>query len=192
MQQNKYIEHAIPYEGWKLFEDKINQQCTAEKSLGGNKICRVVLNAHREISYEGYWPGRPQKPPQILITGSCIYSDCWRLQFEPYIPGISPPRPFILGLTHDRKRIHQYLTRKRRLIRHIDVPLQSCVYQDKLLSWQVNCVSEFPDVERLFYRLPVSIHHTFIDEIEEALSTRLPVLHKLLDEYTGMLKNKTS
>lgn len=182
----------IPYEGWKLFEDKINYRCIAEKSIGSDDgICRVILKAHGDISYEGYWPSRPQYPPRILITGSCIYSDCWRLQFEPHIPGTTPPRPFILGLPHDRDRIRKYLTRKNRRISYVDVPMETCLYQDKLLSWQVNCVAEEgPDIEKILYHLPVSIYHAFIDEIEVALGEKLPLLHGLLDEYTDMLKGK--
>nr|VFJ52501.1 MAG: hypothetical protein BECKFM1743C_GA0114222_101097 [Candidatus Kentron sp. FM]VFJ58359.1 MAG: hypothetical protein BECKFM1743A_GA0114220_102133 [Candidatus Kentron sp. FM]VFK09418.1 MAG: hypothetical protein BECKFM1743B_GA0114221_101047 [Candidatus Kentron sp. FM] len=191
MQQQKHHEPIVLYEGWKLFEDKINRRCVAEKSIGSDdEICQVVLKANRDIPYEGYWPGRSLDPPRILITGSCIYSDCWRIQFESHTPKTTPPRPFILGLAHDRERIKKYL-KKKRPISYVDVPIQTCVYQDKLLSWQANCVAEEgPDVERLLYHLPVSIYHTFIDEIEVVLGAKLPMLHELLDEYTDMLKKK--
>nr|VFK66353.1 MAG: hypothetical protein BECKUNK1418G_GA0071005_10894 [Candidatus Kentron sp. UNK]VFK71987.1 MAG: hypothetical protein BECKUNK1418H_GA0071006_10904 [Candidatus Kentron sp. UNK] len=185
------MSSSISYEGWKLFEEKINDRCIAEKVIGQDgDTCRVVLEPHQHISYEGYWPHRPRVRPRILLTGSCIYSDCWRLQFDAHTPGETPPRPFILGLPHDRKRIITYLTRKRRAISHVDVPLRTCAYQELLLSWQVSCVAEMPDIEKLLYHLPVSIYHTFIHEIESVLEEKLPVLHELLDEYGEMLKKK--
>ena len=77
------------------------------------------------------------------------------------------------------------------MIRHVDVPIETCAYQDRLLSWQVGCVAEEgSDIEKILYHLPVSIYHGFIHELELALGAELPLLHGLLDGYGDMLRRK--
>lgn len=183
---------SFNYEGWTISEDKLNEKCVAEKVLVvGEAPCKIELAANKKIAYEGYWPQCPETLPSVVITGSCIYSDCWRIQFEAYAPGEKAPRPFILGLAHDRERICHHITHNRK-ISHIDVPIQTCEYQDILLAWQVSCAAETPDIEKLIYHLPISIYHNFINEIETALEKQLPILHTMLDEYGCMLKKKVA
>lgn len=169
------------YLGWKISPTDYDQ-CIATRTLpeGGEVECRCVR--HHFVAYEGIWPGSLPSSPRLVMTGMCVYSDCWRGQLAPHTPGESPPRPFAIGLALDRLRLLDYLARGRPLL-NIEIPRAPCDYQHRLLTWQRECLAEWPSVEEVRYHLPLGIYHRFICEIEDALGHSLPDMHGHLDSY---------
>ena len=184
--------NQFKYEGWDVHEDDHTKTCKATKSLiGREEPLELSLEVcHGPIAYQGSWPREvPSTWPKTILTGSCIYSDCWKVQFASHSPKQAPPRALILGLERDREKIRKYLERGRAIV-HVDVPTKLCGYQEKLLAWQVASVAEMPNVETVRYHLPVSVYHSFIDDFEKASSKQLHFMHLMLDDYADMYKQR--
>lgn len=189
MVNSKKLHHF--YEGWKLHEDALGEQCIAERTITGHKeLYRIHLKKHHKVAYEGYWPTKPDFEPEMVITGACIYSDSWNIQFSGHHSNAELPRPYVIGLPNDRNRIRHFITKKKRPILHIDIPTVTSLYQDILIKWQAHTLADMKSVKKLQYHIPVSIYHGFITEIEHSLDKSLDILHQMLDSYTAILKNK--
>lgn len=176
----------VGYEGWRLRQHPA--RCVATRTLPAGGRIRIPLAVRRSVAYEGLWGGPLPDEPRAVLTGACIYSDCWRARVSAHRADARPPRPFVLGLRHDRARLLSYLNRGRRL-EAVETPSSACIYQRRLFRWQAECISAWPSVEIVRYHLPVSIYHGFIGQLEASVGPR-PRMHARLDRYAGLLRGR--
>lgn len=174
------------YEGWRLHLGV--GRCVATRVLPTGGRVRVPLITSPGVAYEGVWDGPLPEAPRAVLTGACIYSDCWRARVSAHRVGVRPPRPFVLGLRHDRARLLSYLKRGRRL-EAVEIPSAACAYQRRLFRWQAARISRWPSVRVVHYHLPVSIYHHVIEELEESVGPR-PDMHARLDRYASLLRSE--
>ncbi len=175
---------AARYEGWRIAADASGYAASRTLPTGGG--ARVELAPGDVVTGEGLWGGPLPAAPRTVLTGACVYSDCWRARLAPHRAGARAPRPLALGLRHDRARLLAYLARGRSL-RAIDMPERPCSYQRRLVAWQAACVAGWPTVEAVRYHLPVTIYHRFIEHLERALGPQ-PEMHARLERYAAHLR----
>lgn len=178
------------YEGWDVVELETKGCCVAKRQLpGSDAVIECRLDRHPSITYAGSWPRPISDPPRIVLTGMCVYSDCWRARLEPAAPGQPAPRPLVIGLKLDRAKLKHYISRGRK-VQKIEIPRQLCYYQQVLLDWQRQTLAEWNSVEEVYYHIPIAIYHTYIQELEIALGQEQPELHLQLESYGTLLRDR--
>jgi len=179
----------VRYEGWEVWEDP-DGNCRARRQLPGvAEIVECSLARHPHIAYEGSWPHPITVAPRVVVTGACLYSDCWRVQVAPAVPDTVAPRPLVIGLRHDRARLQRYL-RSGRDVQTVELPRRMCRYQRVLLEWQKRNLALWASVEEVRYHLPLSVYHGFIDELEQTLGRSLTTLRAQLNAQGLQLREE--
>jgi hypothetical protein len=180
----------INYSGWRL-KSVANQNSLemyiADKTDPVSIHPRVMLYPSSHIVCEGYWPFPPRDEVRIILSGTCLYTACWSVQFAPARANDPPPRPLSLALPGDMKRILT-LVRKKRPIAHMNIPLMPGLYHYQLLTWQASVINRLSRIEEIRYHLPTSNYHIYIKMFEDALGIKLMNMHIHLHNYIKQIK----